>query len=394
MTERGRVGIPGAAVAVMFVLAGAAAGQDAVANVGAAPPKTVTAAAASDDVFQPLPAPGSRFEFLWDALVRYDVIEISKQAPVGDIHRWRTEVRPEVDWLASDRFRLGVRLVGDLGSDSNRTNAARLDNYRSNGVGLDRAYVEARPGAFLFMGGQYGMPFRTSEMFWDHDIQVIGASGAWRIPLGGMSAFTVAGGFFYGPQRQHDESHIAAGQATFETGDPAAVAFDISGSYWRFTHLHETGEHWLRQNIPAYALPGYSPPSPYANDFRIVDALARLRILGAHRFPVSLSVDWARNLAAHSEYRDGVEAALRVGREGAPGDVEIFDIYQYVDRDAVVGAYNTDDWWFHSWYVGHRVGVSVTVLPQVMLRPSVVFQRRQDREHYLNRYLLDLVKTF
>jgi hypothetical protein len=40
------------------------------------------------------------------------------------------------------------------------------------------------------------------------------------------------------------------------------------------------------------------------------------------------------------------------------------------------------------------VGLSVTVLPQIVLRPSVVFQRRQDREHYLVRYLLDLVKIF
>ena len=379
-----------AAAGLALVLAAAAAAQ----QTEPAPPPAA-ASSASDDRFEPLPAPRPRFEFRWDALVRYDVIELSRQAPAEDIHRWRTEARPELDWLPSDRFRLGVRLVGALGSDSNQTNAARLDNYRSNGVGLDRAYLEARPGPFLLMAGQYGMPFRTSEMFWDRDIQVIGASGAWRLPLGVTSALTVGGGFFYGPQRQHDESHIAVGQATFETGDPAAVAFDFSGSYWRFTHLEETGRHWIRQNAPAYVLPGYTPASPYQNDFRIVDSLARVRVLGARRFPVSLSIDWAHNLAADErEYRDGVEAALRVGREGVPGDVQIFDIYQYVDRDAVVGAYNTDDWWFHSWYVGHRVGVSVTVLSQVVLRPSVVFQRRQDRQHYLNRYLLDLVKTF
>ncbi len=359
------------------------------------PPAAPPAASPAEESYPPAGAPGGRFELRWDALFRYDVIELSKQAPAEDIHRWRTEVRPELDWLPSDRLRLGVRLVGDLGSDSNRTNAARLDNYRSSGVGLDRAYLEARPGAFLIFAGQYGMPFRTSEMFWDHDIQVIGASAEWRRPLGAMSALILGAGFFYGPQRQHDQSHIAVGQATFELGNPESLAFDLSESYWRFTHLEKTGEVWLRQNVPAYAAPGDVPASPYENDFRIVDSLARLRIAGGARFPVTLAADWARNLAASErQYQDGVEVSLRIGREGAPGDLQIFDIYQYVDRDAVVGAYNTDDWWFHSWYVGHRIGVSVTVLPQVMLRPSVVFQRRQDREHYLNRYLLDLVKTF
>jgi hypothetical protein len=342
-----------------------------------------------------MPASSSRFELRWDALVRYDVIDLSKQAPVDDIHRWRTEIRPELDWLASERFRLGVRLVGDLGSDSNATNRERLDNYRSSGVGLDRAYLEARPGGFLILAGQYGMPFRTSEMFWDHDVAVIGASAAWRLPLGATSAVILGAGFFYGPQRERDRSHIAAGQATVEFGNPENVAVDWSESYWRFTHLGNTGAAWIRQNVPTYALPGYATSSPYENDFRIVDSLARVRIAGGSRFPITLAVDWAHNLAASErQYRDGVEASLRIGREGAPGDLQLFDVYQHVDRDAVVGAYNTDDWWFHTWYVGHRVGVSVTVLPQVMLRPSVVFQRRQDREHYLNRYLFDLVKMF
>ena len=389
MRRLSRLACLAAAAGVAAALAAAgpeSAGAEEVS--GGAPPIEAVGSDAA-----PSPSP---FEFRWDALVRYDVLELSKQAPAADIHRWRVEARPELDWNASGRFRLGVRLVGDLGSDANATNLVRLDNYRSNGVALDRAYLEARPGPFLIRAGQFGMPLRTTEMFWDRDVQVLGASGAWRIPVGAMSAVTVAAGFFYGPQRQRDQSHIAAGQVTWETGDPGSTAFDWSESYWRFTHLDRTGSAYLRQNDPGYpSLPGYVSNSPYANDFRIVDSLARVRFFGSRRFPVSLSLDWARNLAAdQAEYRDGVEAALRIGREGAPGDIQVFDVYQYVDRDAVVGAYNTDDWWFHTWYVGHRVGFSITVMPQVELRPSVVFQRRQDRGHYLNRYLLDLVKTF
>jgi len=362
----------------------------AAAQTGAAPP-------APEDApqYQSTAAP-SRFELRWDALVRYDVIELDRQAPVPNIHRWRTEARPELDWVASDRFRLGVRVVGDLASDSNATNTARLDNYRSNGVALDRAYLEARPGGFRLSAGQFGMPLRSTEMLWDHDLPVLGGAAAWRHPAGATSALTLAGGFFYGPQRGHDDSHIVAAQATWEAGDPAKVAFDWSESYWRFTHLDRVGHAYLRQNEPGgyVPIPGYSG-SRYANDFRLVDSMARVRIGGGWRFPLSLSVDWVHNFAAQKRaYADGVEVAARVGREGSPGDVQFFDVYQYVDRDAVVGAYNTDDWWFHSWYVGHRVGFSVTVAPQIAIRPSVVFQRRQDRQHYLNRYLLDLVKIF
>ena len=334
------------------------------------------------------PGSSAGFEFRWDALVRYDDIQLDRQAPVPNIYRWRSEVRPELDWKASERFRLGVRLLGELSSDANSTNDRRLDNYRSNTAELDRAFVEARPGNFTITAGKFGMPLRATEMLWDHDIQVLGASAAWRISLSAASSVTIAGGFFYGPQREHDDSHIAAGQATWAFGDPDSFALDWTESYWRFTHLQNTAQHFIRQNVT------YSGPPAYLNDFRIVDSQARVRF-GVAKFPVSLSLDWVHNLAASErEYRDAFEAALRLGREGDRGDFQVFDVYQYVDRDAVVGAYNTDDWWFHSWYVGHRVGVSYTVVAGLEIRPSVVFQRRQDRNHYLNRYLFDLVKTF
>jgi len=383
-----------AALCAAMGIGGGALGQTA----SPAPPADPAAVPAAEDAphFEAPPA-RSRFEFRWDALVRYDAIELTRQGtPPPNIYRWRSEARPELDWIPSERFRVGVRLVGDLGSDANATNARLFDNYRSNNAALDRAFVEIRPGGLVFSAGQFAMPLRTTEMMWDRDVQVIGGSGAWRLPTGAMSAITLTAGFFYGPQRAHDDSHIAAGQATFEAGDPATFAVDLSESYWRFTHLDRLGDTYLRQNEPGgyVPLPGYSG-SRYGNDFRLIDSLARVRIGRARRFPVSLSLDWVHNLGAEAlNYADGIEAALRIGREGRPGDVQLFDVYQYVDRDAVLGAYNTDDWWFHSWYVGHRVGFSVTVLPQVVLRPSVVFQRRQDRRHYLNRYLLDLVKTF
>ncbi len=333
-------------------------------------------------------SPAAGFEFRWDALVRYDDIQLARQAPAPNIYRWRSEVRPELDWNASDRFRIGVRLLGELSSDSNRTNDRFFDNYRSNNAALDRAFLEARPGNFTITAGQFGMPLRATEMLWDHDIQVLGGAGSWRLPFSPSSSLTVAGGYFYGPQREHDDSHIAAGQVTWAFGDPDSLALDWSESYWSFTHLQNTAEHFLRQNVAYGALP------TYADDFRIVDSLARIRFR-VFQEPVSFSLDWTHNFAASEEaYKEGVEAALRIGREGNRGDLLVFDIYQSVDRDAVVGAYNTDDWWFHSWYTGNRFGVAYTVVSGVEIRPSVVFQRRQDRSHYLNRYLFDLVKTF
>lgn len=364
-----------AACVLLFAVAGAAGAQSAP----------------SENYFSP-PSNTSSFQFNWDALLRYDAIDLSRQSRAPNIYRWRSEFRPELDWKASDRFRVGVRLIGELSSDSNAGNALRLDNYRSNNAAVDRAFVEAQPGNFTLTAGQFGMPFEATEMLWDPNIQVPGAAVSWRAPFSSGSSFTLASGFFYGPQREHDQSHIAVGQAVLALGDADAVRFDWAESFWRFTHLANTARFFVRQNVARGLPPGTA--SAYASDFRILDSLLRLRIpLG--RFPLTLAFDWIHNFGASVPANaDGYEAVVRAGRAGDPGDVEFFNVFENVGQDAVVGAYNTDEWWFHSWADGDRAGFSVTVAPEVEVRPSVVFQRRQDRTRSLRRYLVDLVKDF
>jgi hypothetical protein len=116
---------------------------------------SATAKAQEPQYFQP-PSSSSRFVFRWDALARYDSIYHLRARP--DIERGRFEIRPELDWEASDRFRIGVRAVGDLGTDSNDQNARNFDNYRSRGATIERYFVEAKPGPVVLLAGAFGMP--------------------------------------------------------------------------------------------------------------------------------------------------------------------------------------------------------------------------------------------
>jgi hypothetical protein len=106
-------------------------------------------------------------------------------------------------------------------------------------------------------------------------------------------------------------------------------------------------------------------------------------------------VDGAHNFGAFDDSEDdALEAGIAVGKQGAPGNLRYFYVYQHIGRDAVLGAYNTDDWWFHSWAEGHRTGLSVTVFPLVVVRGALVFQRRLDLDSHVSRVTLDLVKLF
>ena len=79
------------------------------------------------EYFQP-PSQEPRLVFRWDALARYDLIDHLHFR--GKIERLRLEVRPELDLDFSDRFRIGVRAIGDLGTDHNSDNLRNFDNYR------------------------------------------------------------------------------------------------------------------------------------------------------------------------------------------------------------------------------------------------------------------------
>jgi hypothetical protein len=327
--------------------------------------------------------------FRWEAMARYDVIDHLHFRP--GIERLRLEAKPELDLVFSDRFKIGVRAVGDLGTDQNQDNARNFDNYRSRGASIERYYLEAKPGQFTIRAGSFGMPLVSSEMIWDRDIQSQGLAAAWEVPAGGTSTLTIAAAGFYGPQRDGDHTRIGAGQVVFRTGDPSKLALEAAGSYWHFDP-DNLKAFYIRQNYSQLV----AGKLEYLSQFHILDAIVRLRF-PVGTLPVTVGFDGAVNLGVAEEARhekSAFEGSISVGRLGKPGDWRAFYTYQYVERDAVLGAYTSDDWWFHSWHRGSRAGAAVTILPQVFVQATVMFQKRLDLGVTLNRVTVDLVKMF
>ena len=341
--------------------------------------------AAQEPEYFEQPPPRPKFTLRWEALFRYDFISQLRVRP--DIERGRFEVRPELAFAPSEKLKFAVRAVGNLGTDDNGENARNFDNYRSDGAMLDRLYVEARPGAWTILAGQFGMPLVASEMLWDRDIQTPGAAVSHQLSTGG-STLTLSGAALFSPQREGDETRIFAGQAVWRGGDVDRFAVEVGAAYWDFD-IEDLKSHLVRQNTSEPYGGGSRPES----GFRLADLLVRLRF-PALRLPVTVSLDGVHNFEAAGRNRDAFEAAVAVGSVGTPWTWRAFYMFQYVERDAVVGAYNTDDWWFHSRYRGHRAGVAVTLLPQVYVQGAFLVQRRLDLKSWLNRITVDLVKMF
>jgi hypothetical protein len=351
-----------------------------------------SAAAAQEEQFFEPPADKPRVTFQWDALARYDdTYHLRRPPPLyNEVERGRFEFRPELGVAFSDRLRVAVRAVGDLGTDHASDNAVNFDNYRSRGATLERWYVEARPGQLTIDAGSFGMPLLSTEMLWDKDIQTPGLAASWQIATGG-STLTLAGAGFYGPQREGDRTRIGVGQVVWRVGDPLRFSVDVAAAYWYFDP-RDLKPAYFRQN----AVVVRGGVREYASRFRILDGIVRLRFpIGP--VPATVSLDVAGNTAAApaaDHGRTAFEGSLTLGRVGKRGDWRFFYTFQYVERDAVMGAYNTDDWWFHSWYRGHRAALAYTLVPDVYLQASVVFQKRLDLKNTLNRVMVDVAKLF
>ena len=338
-------------------------------------------AVAQEPQFFEEPPPKPKLSLRWDFLGRYDRVDhFQYDEP---LQRGRFELRPEIDFDPIDRLRIGVRAVFDYGTEKDVY--PFVDNYVSRGASVERYYVLWTPASFALRAGAFGMPLFSTEMLWDRDIQTPGAAGAWESPGG---AWTLAAAGFYGPQRDGDASRIAAGQVVWRAGEEGRLSLEAGASYWSYD-LRDLKTVYIRENSSVLV----NGHARYASAFHVADLLVRVRFpLGT--VPVLVSLDGIRNFSAPEGKRLAFEGVLAVGRLGTPGDWRATYAYQYVQRDALVGAYNSDDWWWHTWFEGHRVTMAVTILPRVYLQGSFSLNRRLDQTYWINRYFVDLVKMF
>jgi hypothetical protein len=347
---------------------------------------TAAGLAAQEAEYFPEPAAKPHFTLQWDFLARYD--NIGHLELYQPIQRGRFELRPEVDFVVSDRFKLGVRGVFDYGTEPNRDNALYGDNYVSRGAYVDRYYLYWTPGSWIVRAGAFEQPILATEMLWDHDIQTPGAAVTYGTRLSPTSTLSITGAGFYSPQHYQDESILGVGQVVWTSGEESRFSIQASAAFWNLD-MRNVAYQYFRENRVVFV----DGKPEYRSRFRLLDALVTLKFPLAG-LPVSIGLDYIHNFGAVGSGRNAYEASLTVGSVGTPWTWRAFFIYQWIGRDALVGAYNTDDWWYHTWAEGYRAGVALTVLPMVYVQPAVVLQRLLSYEGYLTRVTVDVVKMF
>jgi hypothetical protein len=334
------------------------------------------------------------FQVKADALLRQEWTRTLFQG-APDQERWRIQVRPRLE-MAVKWLLLGVGAEFNHSKDDNTalpagatTLALVRDNYRSRDTRLDLAFASLRPASWLRLeAGRFPMALGLTEMIWDRDLRPQGAA----LHLGGgdsrlgVSVVGSRGGHVF----DDDETETIVVSAGFTPPAEARTKLELLASYIAFLDVGSLEPAIRRQNSRLAA------GGPLALDYRVIDAVLRLRHEGVLPWQVVADVCW--NTAAESDRR-GLWLAFVVGSTRM-SRTRVEYTFARVDKDATLAAYPTDDFFWGTGWEGHRGDLGIRVSDNTALHGVAQLQRFKDsareaeRDHWVRRYRVDLRYTY
>jgi hypothetical protein len=275
---------------------------------------------------------------------------------------------------AAVRVRAEAGARGTFGSDSNTDPWAPVLNETADTLAVDRLSVRvaSRSGALAIAIGKQRSPLRLTEMIWDDDLRPVGIAAIARQDRSAATA-RIGLAWFARSRLDRDDAQVAVAQLSAALHEDAARGGDLALAWLHVESPVDLGRDQIQRQNAAVA----TPTGPvYAADFDVLDFQLGARTL-AGSVPVSLRLDVATNTAVHAE-NNGVRVRLALGGPGVPAGAEAGWVFQWVEREALAGAFNSDDWWFHSRMRGNQLWLRFARGDLLELRLAGFRERRED----------------
>lgn len=300
----------------------------------------------------------------------------------ASINRTRGRLRFGVGGTFASNWDFAATARIAQGSDENRDNRRNNDNERSDSFGVDQVLLRWHASEMSSLQfGKAPLPLDLSPMLWDPDLRPAGVAYEQAIALGEFNRLHWIAGYFAGQHLYGDTSRIGTAQISFRWRDGAPTRASASLSWLDFSGLEELTRQGLgRTNAVA--------SGDYRSDYRLLDLQ-----LGAHTelgsWPIDLHLDLVRNFGADFA-RDGARLSLSGGDHRQPGGLEFGVAIERIQREAVLAAFNSDDWWFHSNMRGQLAWIAYGIDRTWSLRLSGFRERRDGLDEHTHRLRLDI----
>lgn len=316
-----------------------------------------------------------------DLLLRQDWLRSWR--PLGDNEsRLLVRLRYGPTWQIDEHWTLGAALRLEESTIGDEHLVDYNDNQRPRDLAMDTLYLEYAPeeGDRLLMG-QDELPLSLSRILWDADLRPAGVSYTYSSHPLADSTLRLVGGGFYARYLFGIESRITALQADWRFREDHAAQPEFILSYLHFTDLD-----------PLIAV-GEDRGNPFAgghfiDQYELADLQFALHVAG--NTPFRMLLDLGKNLGAVVDNDRASRLELALGDSSRAGASEEGAAFERMQRSAVLGAFNDDDWWFHAGSHGVMLWYAYGWSDRLRLRAAYFHEQPDYSWHHWDRLLLDL----
>ncbi len=264
--------------------------------------------------------------------------------------RHRIRFRLGGEYFFDPNLKVGFRLVTG-GDDPISTNQTLDDGFDTKGFNFDRGYADWKYRQMQLRGGKFGVPFMKSEMLWDGDLSVEGATEKFWHKLGNGKIELILGQFAV-----EELSDTATSASGGREDDPNLMAYQAIVSQ----KLGEIGEakvavgyfdyNALAGNILPFATKGNTLDAAgnYITNYDLFNVMAAFKTDMIFGIPVTLYGEYVKNVADRADKLEnmGWHLGTKIGKKVKKfGDWQLKYLYREVERDAVLDAVSDSD--FH-----------------------------------------------
>lgn len=351
-------------------------------------------------------------------------------APSPDRTRLRVRARLALDGVIDKHLDWGMKLATGIFTDPITTNQTLTDAFERKAFALERAFVrydsKTDNVGLQLVAGKFEPTFRRTQMVWDDDVNVEGASEAiyfktksalrqvklvtFQLPFNEVSGGK--DGVLYGGQAQTDWQFSKVVSANVNLGfydwnhvDQivgllGAATNVVNGGITNGSALtgNQNGALGTSNRLVRNAA---GTPIGFLAGFNLVDILGNLTWQASSRWPVSFTVDFVHNATGRvGDEKDAYWVGGQVGQTKEKGDWLFGYYFTRIEQDAVLVPFNFSDILGSNSRV-HIPTVAYQIANNVTAQWTGLFSQRVNRivssspeNRYLNRMQFDVIYKF
>lgn len=344
--------------------------------------------------------------------------------------RLRLRARLAIDGTINKHFDWGTRIATGLFTDPISTNQTLTDFFERKTFALDRAFIrydsKSEKVGLQLVAGKFEPTFRRTQMVWDDDLNVEGASEAIyfktksalkqlklvavQLPFNEVTASK--DGVLYGGQLQTDwqasdrvSANVNIGYYHWNRPDQVlfglgASATQVNGGLSNGASL-TGGQNGALGTTNRIIRDAAGTPIGLVAGFNLLDVLANVTWQASARYPVTFTFDFVHNLTDRvRDEKNGYWVGAQVGQTRETGDWLFGYYFTRIEQDAVLAPFNFSDI-LASNSRAHMPTIGYQLANNVSLQWTGLFSQRANKvvelspfNRYLNRMQFDVIYKF